>query len=73
MRRMLLVAVLALTGLANTGCLINQYSGDPNIRTDQLLNQSEDLRQLGKEWRRIWFNDMPSHLTPERVHGGIMP
>jgi hypothetical protein len=73
MRRTLMVAVIAMTGLANTGCLINQYSGDPNIRTDQLINQSEDLRQLGKEWRRIWFNDMPSHLTPERVHGGIVP
>jgi len=73
MRRTLLLAVVAFAGLANAGCLINQYSGDPNVRTDQLLTQSEDLRQLGKEWRRIWFNDMPSHMTPERVHGGIMP
>jgi hypothetical protein len=73
MRRTLLLAAGAVIGLANTGCLINQYSGDPVIRTDQLLNQSEDLRQLGKEWRRIWHNDMPSHMTPERVHGGIVP
>lgn len=73
MRRTLCFLGLAVTGLANSGCLINQYSGDPTIRTDQLLNQSEDLRQIGKEWRRIWFNDMPSHLTPERVHGGIVP
>lgn len=73
MRRTLLVAAIAITGFANTGCLINQYSGDPNVRTNQLLNQSEDLRQIGKEWRRIWFNDMPSHLTPERIDGGIVP
>ena len=73
MRRTFLVAAIAMTGLANSGCLINQYSGDPNVRTSQLLNQSEDLRQLGKEWRRIWFNDMPSHLTPERIDGGIVP
>lgn len=72
-RRNLLTALVALAGLTNSGCLINQYSGEPVVRTDQLLNQSEDLRQLGNEWRRIWFNDMPSHMTPERVHGGIIP
>ncbi len=73
MRRMLMCAIVAATGLANTGCLLNQYSGDPNVRTDQLLNQSEDLRQVRNEWRRIWFNDMPSHMTPEHMHGGIVP
>jgi hypothetical protein len=70
---MLLLSGIAVFGLANAGCLINQYSGDPNVRTEQLLNQSEDLRQVTQEWRRIWFNDMPSHMTPERVHGGIVP
>ena len=73
LRRALLLSAVATVGLANAGCLVNQYSGDPLVRTDQLLNQSEDLRQIGKEWRRIWFNDMPSHMTPERVHGGIVP
>jgi len=62
---------LAVLGLANGGCLINQYSSEPNTRMNQLLHQSEDLRQIEYEWRRIWFNDQPSHLTPERVHGGI--
>ena len=38
----------------------------------QLLYQSEDLRQIKNEWRRFWFNDQPSHLTPERIHGGIL-
>ena len=64
-----LIAALALT--ANSGCILNQYSSDPNIRMQQLLYQSEDLRQIQNEWRRFWFNDQPSHLTPERVHGGI--
>ena len=45
---------------------------DPNVRMQQLLYQSEDLRQIGQEWRRFWFNDQPSHLTPERIHGGII-
>ena len=40
-------------------------------RRQPLLFQSEDLRQIELEWERIWFVDQPSHLTPERVHGGI--
>lgn len=71
MRRWFSLAVILSAALANTGCLINAYSSDPNRRVIQLLNQSEDLRQIEDEWSRIWFTDQPSHLTPERVHGGI--
>jgi hypothetical protein len=73
MVRRVVLGVLAGVGLAvtGTGC-INQYASDPLIRTDQNINQSEDLRQIGETWRRFWFNDMPSHMTPERIHGGIM-
>ena len=70
MRRLLTVTAAALV-LANAGCLINQYSSDPNRRMAELINNSEDLRQIANEWERIWFNDQPSHLTPERIHGGI--
>ncbi|MGL6076099.1 MAG: hypothetical protein ACRC8S_18225 [Fimbriiglobus sp.] len=70
----LVMGIMAATtlGLSGTGCLFNQYSGNPNTRMDQLLNQSEDLRQIEGIWRRFWFNDQPSHMTPERIHGGIM-
>jgi len=71
MGRKLLLAIVACAGLMNAGCLINAYSSEPNVRMGQMLNQSEDLRQIGYEWRRIWFTDQPSHLTPERIHGGI--
>jgi hypothetical protein len=72
MRRMLLLAAVAGIVLGNTGCLfLNAYSSDPNRRVHELLNQSEDLRQIEYEWERFWFTDQPSHLTPERVHGGI--
>jgi hypothetical protein len=73
MRRLLVLAAVAVVGLGNTGCLLNRYSGDPNIRMDQLMNESEDLRQAGKEFRRFWMNDTPSHLTPERIDGAIEP
>src|SRR5262249_35686211 len=70
MRRLLWMAVAGL-GLANTGCLINPYSTDPVRRMNQLLVQSEDLRQIEYEVDRIMFVDQPSHLTPERIHGGV--
>ncbi len=71
MRRLLMLAAVAAMGLANTGCLINAYSSNPTRRMTELLNQSEDLRQIEYEWERIWFTDQPSHMTPERVHGGV--
>lgn len=70
MRRLLWVAVAGVV-LANTGCLINLYSSDPIRRMNQLLVQSEDLRQIEYEVDRIMFVDQPSHLTPERIHGGV--
>jgi hypothetical protein len=73
LRRLGLAAMLATVTFANTGCILNMYPADPNDRLSVLMFQSEDLRQLRNEWSRFWFTDMPSHLTPERVHGGIMP
>lgn len=70
MGRKLLLGFILAVGLGSAGC--NQYAANPNTRMDQYLNQSEDYRQIGEFWRRFWFNDMPSHMTPERIHGGIM-
>jgi hypothetical protein len=70
MRRCLLSLVGALV-LCNTGCLINALSSDPNTRIVQLLVWSEDLRQIEQEWMRIWFTDQPSHMTYDRIHGGL--
>ncbi len=55
-----------------TGCFIPIYSADPARRAQQLIFTSEDLRLFLDEWERIWFLDQPSHLTPLRVHGGII-
>jgi hypothetical protein len=71
MRRLLLMSALATLALSNAGCLLNIYSSNPNRRMMELINNSEDLRQIEYEWERIWFVDEPSHMTPERVHGGI--
>lgn len=73
MKRLLILAVVGAALVSNTGCLLNIYSSDPNIRMEQMLFQSEDLRQIRNEWRRFWFTDQPSHMTYERIHGGIGP
>jgi hypothetical protein len=75
MRRKLILGVVALLGvLPNTGCLLlNRYDSDPNVRTNQLLNESEDLRQAREEMHRFWMNNQPSVLTYERLNGAIGP
>jgi hypothetical protein len=70
MRRAFLTVVAGFL-LGNTGCLFNVYSSDPNQRIIELLVQSEDLRQIEQEWRRFWFVDQPSHMTYDRIHGGL--
>jgi hypothetical protein len=70
---MLVLAAWAVFLVPSTGCLINQYSSDPMVRMEQLMIDSENLRQIHDEWRRFWMNDQPSHLTPYRVHGGVAP
>jgi hypothetical protein len=72
MRQLLWGLWLGLVISASTGCFLPIYSGDPSIRTRQLIFTSENMRAILDEWERIWFLDMPSHLTPRRVHGGIM-
>jgi len=72
MRRLLLATFVGLTLAANTGCFIPIYSGDPAVRTKELINSSEDMRMILEEWERIWFLDMPSSMSPRRIHGGIM-
>jgi hypothetical protein len=71
MRRLLLLSAVAGLAVGNAGCFINAYSSNPTRRMHELINNSEDLRQIEYEWERMWFMDEPSHMTPERVHGGV--
>jgi hypothetical protein len=72
MRRLILGILLGLILSANTGCLLPIYSGDPAVRTKELLFTSEDYRNILDEWERIWFLDQPSHMSPYRTHGGVL-
>lgn len=72
MRRLILGTLLGLALTANVGCFLPIYSGDPAIRTRELLFTSEDYRNILDEWERIWFVDQPSHMAPMRTHGGVI-
>jgi anti-sigma-K factor RskA len=54
------------------GCAIPIYSADKSKRSEQLIYTSENLRALVQEWERFWFLDQPDHMTPYRVHGGVI-
>lgn len=72
MRRLVMAAILALPLVTTSGCILPIYSGDPAVRTQELIFTSENLRLILEEWQRIWFLDQPSHLSPYRTHGGII-
>jgi anti-sigma-K factor RskA len=54
------------------GCVLPIYSANPSKRAEQLIYTSENLRALIQEWERFWFLDQPNHMTPFRVHGGVI-
>ncbi|MCL2304442.1 MAG: hypothetical protein FWC43_03775 [Planctomycetaceae bacterium] len=71
-RKLILLAILGLILLGETGCLLPMYSGDPVKRNQQLLYTSENIRQIQDEWERLWLIDQPNHMSPNRRHGGII-
>jgi hypothetical protein len=72
MRRILFTLLLSMMLGTSVGCLLPAYSGLPAQRTQQLIFTSEDLRALTDQWERFWFLDQPNHMTPQRVHGGVI-
>lgn len=72
MRRILCTLLLCMTLSASVGCLIPMYSGEPSRRAQQLIFTSENLRALLNNWERFWFLDQPDHMTPQRIHGGVI-
>jgi hypothetical protein len=54
------------------GCIIPAYSALPNRRAQELIYTSENLRAMLDTWERFWFLDQPDHMTPQRIHGGVI-
>jgi hypothetical protein len=77
MRKALAALILTVGALAlGEGCApvpLPRYAAYPPKRVEELLVDSENLRQIGDEWERFWFLDQPSHMTPWRTHGGLGP
>ncbi len=73
MRRRLGLCLLICSSLTPmVGCILPAYSANPQRRAEQLIYTSENLRSLVQEWERFWFMDQPDHMTPWRVHGGVI-
>ena len=72
MRRLFYGALLSVLLATSVGCILPAYSGDPARRTQQLMFTSENFRAILNTWERIWFLDQPDHMTPQRVHGGVI-
>jgi hypothetical protein len=64
-------AAAAIVNKIAGGPVLTTTKADRNRRIVELLNDSENLRQIEYEWERIWFTDHPTHLTAERVNGSI--
>jgi hypothetical protein len=77
MRKLLAaIMLLVITVAIGEGCApvpLPHYAAFPPKRVQEMLVDSENMRQAGDEWQRIWFLDQPSHLTPFRTHGGLGP
>jgi hypothetical protein len=72
MRKLFLGLAFGMLVATTSGCILPAYSGDPALRTQQLIFTSENLREINEEWERFWFLDQPTHCSPYRTHGGII-
>lgn len=72
MRKFVTLAVLALAPTVHCGCVVPIWSANPDVRTRQLIYQSESHRHIPEIWERIWGLDMPDLATPYRTHGGVI-
>lgn len=72
MRKFWIVGLLLLSGFTSVGCVVPIYSSSRDVRTRQLIFNSENFRHIPEIWERIWGMDIPDPATPYRVHGGVI-
>ena len=73
MRKWVFLLAVGLASLANTGCFINVWDPNPNVRALQLLQMSEDLRQARIAAGKVMFQDTPTTLNPSTPSGIVGP
>ena len=75
MRKLLAALAITVASLALfEGCApipLPHYAAYRPRRVEELLVDSENMRQAGDEWERFWMIDHPSHLNYDRVDGSI--
>lgn len=72
MTRLILCAALVVCAVAAAPPARPAHtSAEANRRILELLNCSETFGPIEVDFERISANDQPTHLTHERIHGGI--
>ena len=68
MRKLCAAMAITVASLALfEGCApvpLPHYAAYKPRRVEELLVDSENMRQAGDDWERFWLLDQPSHLTP---------
>ena len=72
MRRLFIALMIGAVIGTTAGCFLPAYSGDRPRRTQQLIFTSENQRAILNFWERFWHLDQPDHMSPQRVHGGVI-
>jgi len=71
LRRITLAAMAGIAVAVPAGCC-TCCGYDPIVRQDQLLEKSEDVRQVDQPMHLGWDDqEKTKHLVPVRIHGGI--
>ena len=50
---------------------LHRSASDPNRRMQELMYESDHSGMIQPYVEPSWFSDQPSHLTPDRTHGGV--
>ena len=73
MKRWIVLVVAVCLGATSTGCTVAPWSPDPVVRAQQLIQQSEQLRQSGQDMGHFLLLDQPSNLNVVRTSGSLGP
>ncbi len=73
MVELILLLGLGLANLTNTGCFLNTWDPDPNVRVLLLLQMSEESGPPRAHPNRPFLPDQPTALSPIRINGVVGP
>ncbi len=73
MKRFAAMCMLVLMSVACNGCAINQFSDDQQGPSDKRTFDSDEYRELHREWQKYWNGGGGNQSQGYRIHGGVVP